>query len=191
MNNSEVNENKINPAQTDEHSLTSTPAKNSQMALVVGSDLLDQEAVNLINQLIVETDANKTKDLTQLFNAVQNKKALIRTSKYGELLDLLMEQALIRFRNRPDEISNQELLSFLKTLQDMVERSQKQANGADSAPLIQINQQTNNLGGSVPKTKESRENLQRVIQDILQDLAPNQAQNADVVDFTSEAKKDE
>lgn len=191
MNNSEVNENKINPAQTDEHSLTSTPAENSQMALVVGSDLLDQEAVNLINQLIVETDANKTKDLTQLFNAVQNKKALIRTSKYGELLDLLMEQALVRFRNRPDEISNQELLSFLKTLQDMVERSQKQANGADSAPLIQINQQTNNLGGSVPKTKESRENLQRVIQDILQDLAPNQAQNADVVDFTSEVKKDE
>lgn len=190
MNIDEVND-KIQETGSKEPSLTSSAKENAQLALVVSSDILTQESVDLINQIIVESDANKTKDLTALFNANQNKKALIRTSKLSELLDVLTEQALIRFKTRPDEISNQELFNALKTLQDLIERSQKQANGSEDKPLITINSQTNNIGDGVPKTKESRDKIQSAIFDILKNLSSKDVVDADVVDLTKDGDKHE
>ena len=191
MNFDEVNDR--NPKTgSEEPSLTSSTEDNAQLALVVSTDILNQEAVDLINQIIVETDTSKAKDLTTLFNVNQNKKALIRTSKISELYDILTEQALVRFRNRPDEISNQELLSFLKVLQDLLEKSQKQATGTDEKPLITINSQTNNIGNSLPKTKESRDRINNVIVDILKNLnTNNDVVDADVVDLTKGDKDHE
>ena len=191
MNIDEVND-KITETGSEKPSLTSSHQDNAQMALVVSTDILNQEAVDLINQIIVESDTTKAKDLTTLFNVNQNKKALIRTSKLSELYDILTEQALIRFRNKPDEISNQELLAFLKVLQDLLERSQKQATGTEEKPLITINSQTNNIGDGLPKTKESRDKISSVIVDILKNLnSEKDVVDADVVDLTSGGKKNE
>ena len=65
---------------------------------------------------------------------------MIRVNKLSDLMDVITDQAVARFTNRPDEISNQDLMNSLKTVQDLIERGTKQAAGVQETPLIQINQ---------------------------------------------------
>lgn len=140
---------------------------------------LNEESKALLDQIIAETDEQKTRDLTQLFNANQNKKTMVRVNKLSDLLDTITDQALTRFTARPDEISNKELFDGLKIVQDLIERGQKQVSGAGETPLIQINQQTNevNLGASSTNTlnRDSRERVKAAVLGILNSItdAPN------------------
>ena len=135
---------------------------------------LNQESLALISQIIVETDEQKTRDLTQLFNANQNKKTMVRVNKLSDLLDTITDQALARFTARPDEISNKELFDGLKVVQDLIERGQKQVSGAGEMPLIQVNQQNNEvtIGGS-PSTlsRDSRERVKSAVLGLLESIA--------------------
>lgn len=140
---------------------------------------LNQESLALISQIIAETDEQKTRDLTQLFNANQNKKTMVRVNKLSDLLDTITDQALARFTARPDEISNKELFDGLKVVQDLIERGQKQVSGAGEMPLIQVNQQNNEvtIGGS-PSTlsRDSRERVKSAVLGLLESIAST-AQN--------------
>lgn len=134
---------------------------------------LDQESTELINKIILETDVSKAKDLTHLFNLNQNKKTMVRVNKLNELLDVIAGQTMLRFSSKPDEISNQELLQGLKVVQDIIERGQKQIAGVGETPLIQINQQNNeiNMGNAEPTlSKESRDKVKNAVMAILSGL---------------------
>ena len=134
----ELQEDNVEITQSEETGLTRAPID------------LNEESLAIITQLIAEKDEQKTRDLTYLFNANQNKKTMIRVNKLSDLLDTITDQALTRFTNRPDEISNKELFDGLKVVQDLIERGQKQVCGVGESPLIQVNQQTNevNIGTS-------------------------------------------
>lgn len=147
---------------------------------------LNEESQALIAQIIAETDEQKARDLTQLFNANQNKKTMVRVNKLSDLLDTITDQALTRFTTRPDEISNKELFDGLKIVQDLIERGQKQVSGAGETPLIQINQQNNevNVGNSVGSTlnRESRERVKSAVLGFLNTLNTQQVQTTDPED---------
>lgn len=147
---------------------------------------LNEESKAIIEQLIIETDEQKARDLTQLFNANQNKKTMVRVNKLSDLLDTITDQALVRFTARPDEISNKELFDGLKTVQDLIERGQKQVSGAGETPLIQINQQTNEVNVGNPSSslnRDSRERVKAAVLGILDSLTTKQAV-ADAVEDT-------
>lgn len=134
---------------------------------------LNDESKALIEQIIAETDEQKVRDLTHLFNANQNKKTMARVNKLSDLLDTITDQALERFTARPDEISNKELFDGLKTVQDLIERGQKQVAGAGETPLIQINQQNNevNVGGSASNlNRDSRERVKSAVISLLDSI---------------------
>lgn len=135
---------------------------------------LNQESLALISQIIAETDEQKTRDLTQLFNANQNKKTMVRVNKLSDLLDTITDQALARFTARPDEISNKELFDGLKVVQDLIERGQKQVSGAGEIPLIQVNQQNNEvtIGGAPSNlSRDSRERVKSAVLGLLESIA--------------------
>lgn len=150
------------------------PTQASSLAL--NTDALNQESAALINQLIAEQDVQKTKDLTYLFNMNQNKKTMVRQNKLNELQDILVDEAIDRFSSRPAEISNQELMTGLKTVQDMIEKSQKSVNGVTEAtPIITINQQNNEINVSAEDTKkkltkESRDKVKQAMAAIMASL---------------------
>ena len=162
------------------------PVDESTLPVKSGSSL-DQRSLELINQIISETDEDKTKDLTYLFNMNQNKKTLVRIDKLSGLQDSLVEQFLKRITEKPDAISNKELMDALKIVQDIMERGRDQVSGnegvAPNAPFIQINQQTNsvNLG---PQTELNRDSRARVKDAVLKFLGDLQipAAPAEVVD---------
>jgi len=146
---------------------------------------LNEESLALIEQIISETDEQKAKDLTYLFNANQNKKTMVRVNKLSDLLDAITDQALTRFTARPDEISNKELFDGLKVVQDLIERGQKQVSGAGEMPLIQVNNQTNevNIGGSPSNlSRDSRERVKSAVMNLLDNLTAKQAIEAVAVE---------
>ena len=138
--------------------------------VIAKSQSLNEESKAIIDQIIAESDEQKVRDLTHLFNANQNKKTMARVNKLSDLLDTITDQALARFTARPDEISNKELFDGLKTVQDLIERGQKQVSGAGETPLIQINQQNNevNVGNTTGNlNRDSRERVKAAVLSIL------------------------
>ena len=138
---------------------------------------LNQESLELINKIIAETDEQRSRELTHLFNANQNKKTMVRVNKLSDLLDTITDQALARFTARPDEISNKELFDGLKVVQDLIERGQKQVSGAGETPLIQFNQQTNevNIGNTASTlSRDSRERVKSAVLGLLNNLTAQQ-----------------
>ena len=161
----------------------SEEADTAETGLVIASTVdLNQESLALISQIIAETDEQKTRDLTQLFNANQNKKTMVRVNKLSDLLDTITDQALARFTARPDEISNKELFDGLKVVQDLIERGQKQVSGAGEIPLIQVTQQNNEvtIGGSPSNlSRDSRERVKSAVLGLLESIVTTTATPAE------------
>lgn len=146
---------------------------------------LKEESKTLIEQIIAEKDDQKVKDLTQLFNANQNKKTMARVDKLNDLLDTITDQALTRFTARPDEISNKELFDGLKIVQDLIERGQKQVTAVPETPLIQFNQQTNevNIGSASSNlSRDSRERVKSAVLSLLNNITANVPTPSEIVD---------
>ena len=152
--------------------------KNEISAIDASSkEKLRKESQALLTKIIDETDTTKAQDLTVLFNINQNKKTMARVDKLNDLLDVITDQAIERFTTKPDNISNQELIQSLKVVQDMVERGQKQVSGQDLTPLIQINQQTNevNVNQLEGTNRASREKVKDAVLSVLKGLGVDQA----------------
>lgn len=163
-------------------------SETSVALTTVDTTALNKESYEIINKVINETDVEKTKDLTYLFNQNQNKKTMVRVNKLNELLDVITDQAINRFSSKPDNISNQELLQGLKVVQDIIERGQNQVSGVTDKPLIQINQQNNELNvGGTPEnmSKESRERIRNAVLGLLGNIQ-NQARPTEVVNEQQE-----
>jgi hypothetical protein len=165
----------------DESGLISTESTD----LVVNAPDLNEESLALLNQIIAETDEDKASDLTHLFNLNQNKKTMIRVNKLSDLLDTITDQALTRFTKRPDEISNKELFDGLKIVQDLIERGQKQVSGSGERPLIQVNQQTNevNIGDATNSlSRDSRERVKSAVLGLLESINATAASQINDID---------
>ena len=183
---------KIHTSDDDESTQPSSTALT-----IVNADDLNQESLALINQIIAESDIEKTKDLTHLFNINQNKKTMIRIDKLSGLQDHLVDQFAKRIAERPDEISNKELMDGIRIVQDIIERGQKQVEGVTQTPLIQFNQQNNsvNLGDSSTQlSKESRDRVKNAVLSLLSGLnkpLPNETVDAPIEISESEEVGDE
>lgn len=170
---------------------------SSTALTIVNAEDLNQESLALINQIIAESDIEKTKDLTHLFNINQNKKTMIRIDKLSGLQDHLVDQFARRIAERPDEISNKELMDGIRIVQDIIERGQKQVEGVTQTPLIQFNQQNNsvNLGDSSAQlSKESRDRVKNAVLSLLSGLSkplPNETVDTPIEISESEEVGDE
>lgn len=154
--------------------------KTTTELVAVDTSDLNAESLNILNQIIAAEDIDKTKDLTYLFNVNQNKKTMVRIDSLSNLQDKLVGLLSNRVTERPDEMSNQEVMQALKVVQDIIERGTKQITGQNEQPLIQINQQTNsvNVGDEAAGlNRDSRDKVRRAIMSILDNV--KDATNAD------------
>ena len=147
--------------------------KTAAALVTVDTSDLNAESLNILNQIIAAEDIDKTKDLTYLFNINQNKKTMVRIDSLSNLQDKLVGLLSNRVTERPDEMSNQEVMQALKVVQDIIERGTKQITGQNEQPLIQINQQTNsvNVGDEAAGlNRDSRDKVKRAIMSILDNV---------------------
>ena len=159
--------------------------KTTAALVAVDTSNLNAESLDILNQIIAAEDIDKTKDLTYLFNINQNKKTMVRIDSLSNLQDKLVGLLSSRVTERPDEMSNQEVMQALKVVQDIIERGTKQITGQNEQPLIQINQQTNsvNVGDEAAGlNRDSRDKVRRAIMSILDNVKDTANTDTEIIE---------
>lgn len=145
----------------------------SEVSLEEAKANLDTESQRLIGELTLEKDRQKMQVIEQQFNDIQRKKQLARISKLSDVQDMLTDQFYLRVSQRPDEISNKEMLDGMKVVQDLMEKNQKRTEIMEEIPqLIQINQTEVNVGNNL--SRDSRERVKSAVLGILDSINKTQ-----------------
>ena len=71
-----------------------------------------------------------------LFNMNQSKKNALRIIKLEALLGRVEDQTIARFENRPDQVSNKELLDYIQVISAQIDRSQKKVDDLSNKEII-------------------------------------------------------
>ena len=149
---------------TSQSSLLSSQQNNNKQKLSKlqqVSKKVDKSAQDTARRIVKSQSLEEIQDLTHLFNVAQTKKQVIRTLTYNQLLDSITEQMQERLDKRADQFSNKDLLDYAKVVTDGLDKAQKQIQQIDSSPMIQINQQNNNVivGDGDELDRESRRKI--------------------------------
>lgn len=128
---------------------------------------IDDSTKEVVTDIVNTNNPDEFKDLLSLFNLNQSKKNALRIVKLTELLEKIEDTAIERFDKKPDQMSNQELLEYLKTIENSIDRSQKYVNEVETKPMIQLNQQNININTEDSLSRESKEKVLETIKAIL------------------------
>lgn len=180
------------PEETKENQISeeTSLALISETSLEEAKTNLSIESKRLIGELTFEKDKQKMQAIEQQFNEIQRKKQLARISKLSDVQDMLTDQFYQRISQRPDEISNKEMLDGMKVVQDLMEKNQKQAETVEEIPqLIQINQTEVNVGNTL--NRDSRERVKNAVLDLLNGINKVQQEAPITIeaDFASEEEE--
>lgn len=136
---------------------------------------IDEQTTKLAQQIMNETDVDKVKDLTQLFNLNAQKRNVARVLKMTNLLDQVTDQVLTRFERTPDNFSNEDLIKFMQVTENSIEKANKTLSQVEDTPAIQLqqNNQVNiNIGEGL--NRESRQKVTDAVQAILSKFGADQ-----------------
>lgn len=165
--------------------------QNNTLPSTITSQDLDKSGEGIAQEILKETDYDKSKQLLDLFNVNIAKKNVLRMLKLSKLLDKVDDETVRRMVERPDSITTKELMDLMTLLQNSIDKIHQSVEDAkDTQTTIQWNQQNNstininvNKDGEQGLNRDSRAKVVDFIQKILND-AKNQSDNQEVIDVT-------
>ena len=101
-----------------------------------------KKELSLSDKLIKTNDFDELNEIVEMFNLDLQKKNLIRGVKLSEVQDKVVDQLSMRLTERADNFSNEDLIKYLKTIQETLNKTTVTTDDI-KAPTIQINQQVN------------------------------------------------
>ena len=131
-------------------------------------DIINEQAKEIVEKIVQETNLEKVKDLTHLFNLNMSKKNAMRVMTMDGLVDKVTAQIEARFEKYPDNFSNTELLNYLQVLQSSIEKANKNLSLVDETPAIQLNQNNVNINIVDSMSRESRERVAAFLKQALE-----------------------
>ena len=144
----------------------------------------------LEEKLLTETDIDELQDIINIFNLNMQKKNILRSSKLADLQDKVYMQMAERLDNKADEFSNQDLLSYFKTIQDTISKNDNTLDKIN-IPAIQIQQNQLNVNVSSEElNRESRARVLDAIQSILNSEDVIETTFTEIVNNESESVKE-
>lgn len=155
---------------------------------------LDTPLDDIEKRILEENDVDKLKNVIDIFNLNIQKKNIIRNSKLVELQDLITAQMQERVTQKADEFSNQDLITYFKTVQETLNKSD---NSLDSVNIPAIKVVQNQLNINVQKNalpRESKEKVLEVVNAILRKAAQGESKEESSIidaDFIEECEEDE
>lgn len=156
---------------------------------IINTIPLDTSNQQIANDIIAETSFDKTQELIRLFNLNQAKKNALRVLKLNNLLDKVQDSMIERFEKRPGEFSNTDLINYMNTVQNAIDRANKSLNLIDEAPAITLNQVNVNVEDPV-LNRESREKITNAINALLK-LNLNNEQKEEEIIIEEKGENDE
>lgn len=135
---------------------------------------LDAQTRDIAQQILDESDVDKVKDLTTLFNLNARKRNVMRIIKMNQLLDRVTDAVVERFDKTPANFSNEDLIKYMQVTEASIEKANKQLNLVDETPAIQL-QQNNQVNVNIIDTldRDSRERVADAIKAVLAKAAGN------------------
>lgn len=119
-----------------------------------------------------------------LFNMNQSKKNALRVIKLESLLGRVEDQTIARFENRPDQVSNKELLDYIQVISAQIDRSQKKVDDLSNKEIIvqkPINSTVNiNVGQQL--SQDDKEVTLEAVRSIMGLLKQSQQTTSEVLD---------
>lgn len=150
---------------------------------------IDNQSKQLAQYILDESDVEKVKELTQLFNLNQAKKNVLRVMKLNGLLDTVSDKIIDRFDRFPDNFSNDDLIKYLQVTQTAIEKANKNLSLVDETPVIQVNH-NNQLNVNISETLD-RDSRERVLAFVKAALQQNSVEETDFVEVEEEIDTNE
>ena len=152
--------------------------------------VINSEANDLVNQILVEKDPVKVENLKKQFLLVQQKKNIARVNRLTTLIEIVDDEIINRFADAPEEMSNKDIVSYMNSTQSSLNTTMQ---ALTQTPMIQVNNQTNeikidnshiNLSGM---DVDSRKN---VLNFLLSSIRDAQAKQSEVIDVVSNEEEE-
>ena len=144
--------------------------ENKDLAPKDAISTIKEKDTELISQIVEETDVDKLKDLTHLFNAFQTKRKILRLNALNDVQDALVKQMKDRLEIYPNNFDNADISSWMKVVQQTIDSEIKHVDEIKDIPSITYQNNTqiniNNNGESL--SRESREKITEILQQILE-----------------------
>ena len=136
---------------------------------------LEKETNEVLQNIVASKTVPELKSYTDMFCLNMAKKNAVRIAKLHNLLDKVNDQAIDRFENHPDECSNKEIIDYMKAVQDQITASQKTIDALNEKPMIQVNNQKNEVNINVDGglSKESQERILEAINALVNQVKVN------------------
>jgi len=148
--------------------------------VVASTASLIEHGNEITEQIIKEEDPDELNKLTQLFTINQKKKQIARTNKLSNLLELVDDEVINRFSERPDAIEDENLLKYWRVTQDSINNNN---NNEQELPRVQVTNNTVNINSS-GLNRESRAKVLEAVKEILN----NSLQTDNVIDIEVDKK---
>lgn len=141
---------------------------------------VNDEAVELSKEIAKVSNKDDLDFLYAKFKINDTKKNVFRMNKLNNLLDKVTDEAIVRFENRPGEMSNKEVIDYMNVVQNQIERSKEALDSIKEINAVQVNNTVNvNINNeSQTLSRESREKIIDVIKNIL-----NSTNNNTIIDI--------
>lgn len=131
-------------------------------------DQLLDEAKELSISIAKSQDRTQLDSLYNKFKINDTKQNVFRVNKLNELLDNVIEEASERFKKRPGEMSNKEVIDYMNAVQGQIDKAKSTADSVKDIQAIQVNT-TNNINVNVNQETLSRESRERIL-DFISDI---------------------
>lgn len=139
----------------------------------MSNDLISLGVTELAEKIKQESDIEKSQDLIELFNWNLSKKQIGRVAKLDALFDDITDQIILRFKSKPDQFSNDDLLNYMKTVQGAIDNNSKNIGELPEAPKIIQNNTQINVTLSDTFNRESRARILAAVQATLKEAETN------------------
>ena len=170
----------------NQETVTITVAQDEMLPAQLDLLPLETETKEVLNDIVKAKSNEELKNYLAKFNLNMAKKNAIRIAKMQNLLDAVDDQAIERMEKHPSEFSNKEIQEYMKTVQDQINSCQRAIDGLEEKPMIQINQQKNEVNINVEnpalKTRESKERVMNAVEALLQQMTLKQPETKIVED---------
>lgn len=144
-----------NPPQEIDENLT--PAVTDLVSRDASLALSEQD---ILAKILDAPNRDELQKQFELFNINQSKKNALRIVKLNELLANVEDQAIERFKKRPDQVSNKELLEYMNVISGQIDRAQKHIDSISTTPPISLTANktdvTINVGADLDSDSKTR-----------------------------------
>lgn len=151
--------------------------------------VLIKEGNDITNQIVEAKDQESIEDLTNQFKLNMRKKNIARANKLSGMLELIDDEVFQRLGSYPESFDNDQLVKYMDSTQRTLNTIQQTI---DQQPMIQINNQKNeiNINNNVSGLdRESRLKVLEAVDTILNSL--QQENDPDIIDINPEEDHNE